>query len=135
MYKLKETKIINKIIISLLVMLLLLSPCSVKNYLESTLGLETTKPLNPSKSNSSASLNYCVVLENAIQENEIASDKKQIKGKQIQNISSFLVLLKFDDKVNFKLSENNSSPQIIPYYILYKRLNVNDNKNVHLELS
>ena len=126
MNKLNYTINLNKIIISFLIMLLLLSPCSVRNYLETALGIETTKTLNPNKYGVPQSLNNCVVWENAIQTNKTVTGKKQIQNKQARVLNEYFALFTFDDKDKSAFLKSRSSQQIIPYYILYKRLNVYD---------
>ena len=111
----------NKLVISLVVMLLLISPCSVRNYLQISFGVETNKPINPNKSNIPQAFNYSCSAENAVQTFNTSVSKKQLKENQIFYSNSYKSTFEFREIINASYSKGGVSKQSIPYYILYKR--------------
>ncbi len=121
MKKLKGDNIINKLVISLVVILLLISPCSVRNYLQISFGVETDKPINPNKSNVPQAFNYSCSAENAVQTFRSSVSKKQLKENQVAFSNSYKYTFEFEEISNASYSKGGVSKQSIPYYILYKR--------------
>lgn len=115
---------IKSFAIPLLAMLLLVAPCSVRNQLETSLGLATTKPLNPAKSTPTQTA-FCAIWKNTSEKENAPTFKKQAQLKiPVVSTASFL-----------SVSENNNTRHLVitkgsnwnrPYYILYKRLKIFD---------
>lgn len=104
--------------VSLFAILLLCAPCSVRNYLQLTFGIHLTKSLSPNKSTNFQSSNQCSLLIHSGQKNKNA--KNQVQVAYLPN-SHFKTLT---PKISYVYSYVNfdNSIQLIPYYILYKRL-------------
>lgn len=110
----------------LLGLLLIISPCSVRNILQNDFGLKTTKTPNQSKTAFHKTSNCCVYydLSKIIKDEQVKKNYKftssTLLGSQILNFSiphsCELTLLTWG-----KSTEND-----IPLYILYKKLKVFD---------
>ena len=84
---------IKSFAIPLLALLLLMAPCSVRNQLESSLGLATSKPLNPLKTAASQS-SFCTIWQNTSEKQNASSTKKQaeIKISVVKTVAFFMWL-------------------------------------------
>ncbi|UOX32828.1 hypothetical protein LXD69_12355 [Flavobacterium sediminilitoris] len=122
MNKLVKLNSITSIMIPLLAILLLIAPCSVRNHIETTLGVENTKPLNKNKATIPQTSN-CTSWENAVQKSGIEISKKEIKKDFILKSYNYFHSYSFNFLTNtFFLNSNRNSKISIPFYILYKRL-------------
>ena len=115
---------IKSFAIPLLALLLLVAPCSVRNQLETSLGLRTSKPLNPLKTTASQS-SFCAIWQNTSEKENASSSKKQaeIKISVVKTVAFFSTSENQDTKF---LVINKGSNWTPPYYILYKRLKIFD---------
>lgn len=106
----------------LLALLLLTLPCPVRHFLQFSIGIETTKPLNPSKT--SHRQFSCTTEANV-------TTKTNVKYKFTQN---YLPLLTSPIPLSVRNELNKGVPLVetyfsgvkLPYYILYRRLIIYD---------
>lgn len=115
---------IKSFAIPLLALLLLVAPCSVRNQLETSLGLATTKPLNPAKSTATQTT-FCAIWENTSEKQNAPTFKKQEQLK-IPVVSTANFLRVEENKNTRHLVITKGSNWNPPYYILYKRLKIFD---------
>ena len=115
---------IKSFVILVMAFLLLTAPCSMRNNLESSLEIATTKPLNPIKTANNFS-NYCSIIENTSEKRETQEVKNNIL-KKIQSVASISVDYSYDSEIKDYIPSSKESSWIPPYYILYKRLKIFD---------
>lgn len=105
-----------------LVLLILLSPCKVRNYLQSELGIPQTKVTNKSQS---------LIPQSDCQTFEIL-EAVQTTSKPTFQQSDFLISEAYRLEVNFESlhrpsypsSSRNNSTSIVPLYILFQNLKI-----------
>lgn len=106
----------------LLGLLLIIAPCSVRNFLQHELGLKPTKTLNPPKKTIEQSPDCCVIFSQA----ETASTQQaghQLSFKSFATVTDRFLDTDIEHSAFFRLlTEQNTSHRNIPLYILYKRL-------------
>ena len=103
-----------------LVLLLLLSPCKVRNFIQAELGVTQTKVLN--KSQSTISLSNCQTL--AFSENIKTDFKQDSKRFDLNALESnnFTVEVDLSKFLLISLRTRIPSTSNIPLYILYQNL-------------
>ncbi len=106
-----------------LILLLLLSPCKVRNYIQAELGIPQTEVSNKSKTTINET--NCNTFE-AFQ-NDFSSSKKPIQHLPylaVNNLIFSLITNGFNKKSFYYLKRRNHSVSPIPLYILYQNLKV-----------
>ncbi|WP_299780432.1 hypothetical protein [uncultured Formosa sp.] len=102
-------------------MLLLLSPCSVRNSIQSALQLEQTEVTNKSKV---AQLNSNCVTFDTSKIGVSSHSKKQSKANNLVSLNSNYIGLKFvsfsEKQIPFQTVNQCVVPLKVPLYILYK---------------
>lgn len=105
-----------------MVLLFLISPCKVRNYIEAELGVAQTKVLN--KNQSTATTSNCLTFENSeVYKTSLKkySPKFIFFKKNTPQTPSTLTAYKKNYKKFFRGNKQSSS---IPLYILYKNLKI-----------
>lgn len=106
-----------------LVLLLLLSPCKVRNYIQAELGIPQTKV--PNKSKVTISNSNCNTFE--IIESALASSKPSIQylsDLAINNVNFTLNTIDFTEKSINSYKRRNQFVSCTPLYILYQNFKV-----------
>lgn len=105
-----------------LVLLLLLSPCKVRNFIQSELGSPQTKVLN--KSQSTINHRNCQQIE-VDETNQKISKPTLIDSKLLAKVHYKLKgLNRFEKEVDFTPSIKKHVDLNVPLYILYQNLNL-----------
>jgi hypothetical protein len=106
----------------LLGLLLIIAPCSVRNFLQHELGVKPTKTLNPPKKTIEQSGDCCTIFNRA--ETVNARDVgHQLSFKSFAPLADQFSSARIGHSSFFRLlAAQNTTHQNIPLYILYKRL-------------
>lgn len=118
----KITKLTSLLSVLGLVLLLLLSPCKVRNFIQAELGLSQTNVLN--KSQTTISSFNCLTFE--LSEKTQSVSKLTFQQSDIPVTEVFSVLLPADlSKHSFDLNTSKSQQAVdVPFYILYQNLKI-----------
>jgi len=105
-----------------LVLLLLLSPCKVRNYIQSELGIPQTKVLN--KSQSTISQSNCQTFE-------VSKTVQTVSEQTFQQSDLFTSeIFRLEDNFEslyrpcYSCSSRNNSTAVVPLYILFQNLKI-----------
>ena len=105
-----------------LVLLLLLSPCKVRNYIQSELGIPQTKVLN--KSQSTISHSNCLNFEvSDIVQSVLKPTFKQLDLFVLESYNFGFTLGLFNQSI-YSISSRNHSVSAVPLYILYQNFQI-----------
>lgn len=120
--KLEIKNISSMLSISGLVLLLLLSPCKVRNYIQSELGIPQTKVLN--KSQSTISHSNCLNVEvSDIVQSVLKPTFQQLDLFVLESYKFGFSLGLFNQSI-YSISSRNHSVSAIPLYILYQNFQI-----------
>lgn len=120
----EKLEIKNNSVLSLfgLVLLLLLSPCKVRNFIQAELGVPQTKVLN--KSQTTISTTSCVTFDVAeINHSSTTSVKKVLDFFVNEKLSTFHFPIQPKVDNTLRISKTELIPSI-PLYILYQNIQV-----------
>jgi hypothetical protein len=113
---------IKRLAVPLLVILLLMAPCSFRNTVQTIFGVEKTKPLNPNKT--TLSQTHCSVWEKVTQ--KTLSSKKLTHKLFLQSAATCRAIgIRCNDD-SLALIRASDLHATLPYYILYQRMKVYD---------
>lgn len=106
-----------------LVLLLLLSPCRVRNFLQSELGIPQTEVSN--KNITTVNSTNCTTLENSETVFSIAKTvTHNLLSLAINNVDFAFDVIHFTTKSASFYFTRNSSVSVVPLYILYQNFKV-----------
>lgn len=121
--KINKNHLLTPISILGLVVLLIFSPCSIRNTIQSALHIPTTEVANKNKA--SLNTNHCNSFEEASFQNIVTKIQKQLIP--IFKLDSPVFTIHFTSiapKFEILLERICSAKSGIPYYILYKNFKV-----------
>ena len=104
-----------------LVLLLLLSPCKVRNFVQAELGLPQTNVLN--KSQTTISSTSCVTFDIAKTNQSSSSDKKAPENLASNEFFAFHFPVQLKITNTHRISKSKLIPSL-PLYILYQNIQV-----------